>query len=335
MARMGGKNGWHYELGRINMAVTDADILGWLNANPGADDTLIANTMRDAGVDPSRMAQVTGLDYGNVAQRYETALAPLSAVTQGNNTVLEDTGIPDYVTQRLNVGAPPTTTINFNNSVDTSPVVQPTVSSPLSNNSYFQANPDVASAYSNYSSQYTPQEFADFHYNNYGVNEGRVAPVESSVSSPLTPVVTQQAPLATNATSTAPTTINDLYQQVLGRPPESQAVIDEWKQQFGDTIEPTEVDQFKDAAQLELTNPTLTNLKGQILASSNTSVWQGEGYGSAQKNAEDMAKILSGIGITDIKDFGQITKQVPTYSYDQDGNQTQTGTETVTTYGNK
>ena len=73
------------------MAVTDADILGWLNANPGADDTLIANTMRDAGVDPARMARVTGLDYGDVAQRYETALAPLSAVTQGNNTVLENT----------------------------------------------------------------------------------------------------------------------------------------------------------------------------------------------------------------------------------------------------
>ena len=84
-----------------------------------------------------------------------------------------------------------------------------------------------------------------------------------------------------------------------------------------------------------VTQPVIDNLSNQILASSNTSVWKGEGFGSAQANANDMAKILSGIGITDIKDFGQITKQVPTYSYDQDGNQTQTGTETVTTYGNK
>ena len=60
------------------MAVTDADIKGWLNANPDADDTKIANTMRDAGVDPARMAQVTGLDYGDVASRYERALAPVS-----------------------------------------------------------------------------------------------------------------------------------------------------------------------------------------------------------------------------------------------------------------
>jgi len=44
------------------MAVTDADILGWLNANPDADDTLIATTMREAGVSPEQMAQATGLN---------------------------------------------------------------------------------------------------------------------------------------------------------------------------------------------------------------------------------------------------------------------------------
>ena len=47
----------------------------------------------------------------------------------------------------------------------------------------------------------------------------------------------------------------------------------------------------------------------QILASSDPTKWTGEGFGSAQANAADMAKILSGIGITDIKQFGQI----PTY----------------------
>jgi hypothetical protein len=90
------------------MAVTDADIKGWLNENRDADDTKIANTMREAGVDPARMAQVTGLDYGDVAKRYEAALNPvsnigvsaptsnginniggLSAITQGNNTAVQ------------------------------------------------------------------------------------------------------------------------------------------------------------------------------------------------------------------------------------------------------
>jgi hypothetical protein len=87
--------------------------------------------------------------------------------------------------------------------------------------------------------------------------------------------------------------------------------------------------------------PTVTpvvpqkSLVEQILGQGTTSKWTGEGFGSAEKNAADMAKILSGIGITDISQFGKITKEVPTYSYDQDGVQTQTGTQKVETFGNK
>ena len=55
---------------------------------------------------------------------------------------------------------------------------------------------------------------------------------------------------------------------------------------------------------------TTDDLIKQILASSNTSKWSGEGYGSAEKNAADMAKILSSIGITDIHQFGKITQPV-------------------------
>ena len=47
----------------------------------------------------------------------------------------------------------------------------------------------------------------------------------------------------------------------------------------------------------------------QILASSDKSKWTGQGYGSAEKNAADMARIMAGIGITDVKQFGK----VPTY----------------------
>lgn len=52
------------------------------------------------------------------------------------------------------------------------------------------------------------------------------------------------------------------------------------------------------------------NLIKQILASSNTSKWKGEGFGSAEANAADMAKLLNEIGITDIKQFGLINKTV-------------------------
>jgi len=44
----------------------------------------------------------------------------------------------------------------------------------------------------------------------------------------------------------------------------------------------------------------------QILASSDSSKWKGEGFGSAEKNAADMARILSEIGITDISQFGKV-----------------------------
>jgi len=72
-------------------------------------------------------------------------------------------------------------------------------------------------------------------------------------------------------------------------------------------------------------------LTSQILASSDPTKWSGEGYGSAQANAADMAKILSGIGITDISQFGKVTQEVPTY--DEDGNQI--GTQKVENFGNK
>jgi len=78
----------------------------------------------------------------------------------------------------------------------------------------------------------------------------------------------------------------------------------------------------------------INTLASQILGQNLTSKWSGEGFGSAQKNAEDMANILSGIGVKNIKDFGKIEKQVPRYTYDESGNQTLDGYDTVTTYGN-
>ena len=36
---------------------------------------------------------------------------------------------------------------------------------------YFSANPDVAASYAENAYGMTPQQFADFHYENYGRNE--------------------------------------------------------------------------------------------------------------------------------------------------------------------
>jgi hypothetical protein len=54
------------------MAVTNADILGWFNANPNADDALIVRTMQEAGVSPARLAEVTGAPAADIAKKYLT-----------------------------------------------------------------------------------------------------------------------------------------------------------------------------------------------------------------------------------------------------------------------
>ena len=51
-------------------------------------------------------------------------------------------------------------------------------------------------------------------------------------------------------------------------------------------------------------------LKQQILGQNLTTKWQGEGFGSADANAADMARIMASIGITDINQFGLIDKPV-------------------------
>jgi hypothetical protein len=72
-------------------------------------------------------------------------------------------------------------------------------------------------------------------------------------------------------------------------------------------------------------------LKQQILSQGTTDKWTGQGFGSAESNAADMARILAGIGITDVNQFGKLPdgsfgnkvtgQTVPnTYSERQTGN---------------
>jgi len=149
-------------------------------------------------------------------------------------------------------------------------------------------------------------------------------------------------------------TVEDLYRQVLGREPDAEGLAF-WESAFGGSVDAAEQASFMKAAQGELANrsveeqatlaPNLNTasstpavvakITDQILSQGTSDKWSGEGFGSAQANAADMAKIIAGTGVTDISQFGQITKEVPTYSYDDYGNQIETGTQTVTTYGNK
>ena len=197
------------------MAVTNADILGWLNENPNASPALINQTMAEAGVSAAQYQSATGAPPPPVPQA--TTPAPV---------------------------APP-------------PPVQQAVATPTVTNAdilgWFNANPNADATLINQTMQ---------------------------------------------AAGVSPTQVSSALQ---GNPEIAQ-----------------------------------TYLTQQILGQGTADQWTGEGKGSAQANAADMANILSSIGITDINQFGQITKQVPVTSTDEYGNTYDTGqTQTVTTYGNK
>lgn len=69
------------------MAVTTADILGWLQANPNASDSEIANAMEIAGVSPAQMAQAVGVSEGEVAARVAATIPPGQAKLLGDTWV--------------------------------------------------------------------------------------------------------------------------------------------------------------------------------------------------------------------------------------------------------
>lgn len=316
--------------------------------------------------------------------------------------------------------------------------------------SYFNANPDVAEAYEEDAYGMTPQEFADFHYTNYGAEEQREAPaaapsdeqilafVQANIDNPALIAETaaqygvsvedlsrvtgydsnavvsyfEQADVAPPA-YTPPTPVEisrpeppppdepiyepppppvepiyeppppppekpvyepprppkeiiepteDLYsswpQDKAGNPYTKQVVGPRttFRQNADGTL--TELDERGDPIKAAVTSglsavstvPTTTadttpvgalttvqnntatdqaasttpvgaltqaapvnavdNVTQQILGQGLTSKWKGEGKGSAEANAADMANILTSIGITDIKDFGKITKTV-------------------------
>ncbi len=62
---------------------------------------------------------------------------------------------------------------------------------------------------------------------------------------------------------------------------------------------------------MAVTDAAVASLKQQILSQNTTDKWTGEGFGSAQANAEAMAKRLADAGITDIKQFGKVDKYEP------------------------
>jgi hypothetical protein len=69
------------------MAVTSAQIVDFLLANPGMTDAEIVTAMETYGVSPAQMAQAVGLDEGAVAARVGAVIPPNQAVLLGDTYV--------------------------------------------------------------------------------------------------------------------------------------------------------------------------------------------------------------------------------------------------------
>ena len=148
---------------------------------------------------------------------------------------------------------------------------------------YFVQNPDVAAAYRANSYGLTPELFAGYHFIKYGGKEGRnatpeVAAIVADIASK--PVDTS----ATDVQGDIGATSNNLGAGLLG----ASAVAAPLSQE-----------------------EIVTKIKNQILAQGTTSQWSGQGLGSPEANAADMARLLSDAGITDINQLGKVPVFAP------------------------
>lgn len=171
-------------------------------------------------------------------------------------------------------------------------------------NSYFAANPDVAAAFQQNSYGMTPEQFAATHYQNFGANEQRAAPTMGALSQVANIRGDDAMP---HPNDDDPSAIINTYKSIYGVDP-TQEQLAGLTQQFGSEFDPSEVARFvyDDTSLRDDPRGAVKTLQQQILDQGFTGKWSGEGFGSAEANAADMARMLASAGITDINQFGKV-----------------------------
>jgi hypothetical protein len=276
------------------MAVSNADILGWLNENPGADDTLIATTMREAGVTPAQMAEATGLSYGDVSGRYTAALAPVyDKIIQDAYSTIGRTGMGEGTSQ-IDTGG----YNHFLNMLQTGQV----------------GLDDFSSVFSGAVDRYVTDNPND-RYTQY-VNAYRAG--DTSADTTGTGALSQ---------ATADTTGTVTGTGALARVSGEDAFLDSQAQAQADQIAANNA--ATSTIELEgqvytINNAAVDKVTQQILAQGTTSKWSGAGYGSPEANAKAMAEQLVANGVTDINQVAKIDQKVdesvtPKYEYTDTG----------------
>ena len=276
-------------------AVSDQQIFDWFLANKGADDATIASTMDQFNLSPADIARATGADVSNVQSRYDAitpAVSGLSAVISNADTTTGGT-VVDTTTGGTSVD-----TITGGTGVDTTitgglptTTTVDTVTGATGNDTVISGLPTTTSTTDTISGATT---------------------ADTTTADTTTADTTGGLPATTTTTTFDPSTAIDLkngtYLTSTG------AILN---------AEGTTVKDTGSAA--------TATLASQILGQNLTDKWKGEGFGSAESNAADMASILAGVNITDLSQFGLVDQigdlavipQIETtiLGYDQDGNQ--------------
>ena len=160
---------------------------------------------------------------------------------------------------------------------------------------YFVQNPDVAAAYQANSYGLTPELFASSHYIKYGQYEGRNATPEIVI-----PPKVDRTLLTTSGVKPVDTSATDV-----------QGDIGATSNNLGAAIPATGLLGASAVAAPLSQEEIVTKIKNQILAQGTTSQWSGQGLGSPEANAADMARLLSDAGITDINQLGKVPVFAP------------------------
>ncbi|CAK0752748.1 hypothetical protein CCP3SC1AL1_190025 [Gammaproteobacteria bacterium] len=71
------------------MAVTNAQILDFLLANPGMSDAQLVSAMQQNGVSPAQMSQAVGIPLAEVQQRFQAVLAPSTPAPVSNAQIVD------------------------------------------------------------------------------------------------------------------------------------------------------------------------------------------------------------------------------------------------------
>lgn len=294
------------------MAISDQDIFNYFASPDKKSDEQIAKDMDTYKVTAADIARATGVDVGGVQARYDAVKTPsggLSNVTGGKNSVLEDTS-DTYVPAASSTSTASTGALTQATSTDanTRANALSAVTSAWNSGDYAATNKIIED------SGLSAKDIQNY----YKLDDNTMNWVLSQG------IKTADKPTGALTQATGSTVVDSTATDL----PASTALTAAQKLELDNsgstTAAPKTVTTELQGKTYTLNASDVERVKAQILAQGTTSQWTGEGFGSAEANAEAMAKNLVASGVTDINQVGQKDITVQGYT-----TQTEAGEEVV------